>query len=58
MPSSASRLLGKLMDIKVYFFPLCLHPSPLKWREPLYSRVSKWVGIDVTEFAYFSLSPF
>ena len=38
---TGSRLLGKLMDIKV----------PLKWREPLYSRVSKWVGIDVTEFA-------
>ena len=30
--------------------------SPKSWRKPLYSRVSKWIGINVDEFEYAFLS--
>lgn len=52
MNRTFSRFVGKVMNLTLYRLICFINYSPKSWRQPVYSKVSKWIGIDVDEFAY------
>ena len=57
MTRTSSRLTGLMMSLYVYFFWIIFEYSPRIMRRPLYSSVSRALGINTSEFAYIFCIP-